>query len=116
MIRRQGEQGMVTAEAAVIAPFLVTLVFAGVWVVSLGTTQAAAHAAAHEAARLIARGEPVAAAEQAARKNAPNARVEVDQHSSEVTVTVTTRAEAPVFSGVGVDVAARANARLEAAP
>lgn len=116
MVRRTQEHGMVTAEAAVIAPLLVTLVFAGVWVVSLGTTQAAAHAGAHEAARLIARGEPVEVARQAAHDAVPDARVDIDEDSGQVTVVVTSRAQAPMFSGVGVEIGARATARLEVTP
>ena len=62
---------MVTAEMAVLAPFGMVFGLLLLWVVSLGFTQVLLVDAAREAARLVARGEPVAAASDVARRHAP---------------------------------------------
>ena len=50
------ERGMVTAETATIAPFLMVVVLLLMWVVSLGITQVRLVDASREAARVMARG------------------------------------------------------------
>jgi hypothetical protein len=95
---------MVTAELATIAPFAVAFAFLLLWVISLGLTQIRIADASREAARMIARGEAVADAEEVARKHAPaGAKVSVDTESGTVTVTVTARSRMPLpyFSSVG---------------
>ena len=71
MTRAGRERGMVTAEMAVLAPFGVAFGLLLLWIVSLGFTQVQLVDAAREAARLVARGEPVAAASDVARRHAP---------------------------------------------
>ena len=91
------EHGMVTAEMAVLAPFGVAFGLLLLWIVSLGFTQVQLVDAAREAARLVARGEPVAAASVVARRQAPpGARVQVSEHDGLVTVHVSARSRLPL--------------------
>ena len=95
---------MVTAEMAVLAPFGMVFGLLLLWVVSLGFTQVLLVDAAREAARLVARGEPVAAASDVARRHAPpGATVTVSEHDGLVTVQVSARSRLPlpVLSHVG---------------
>lgn len=95
---------MVTAELAVIAPFGVAFAFLLLWVVSLGVTQVRIVDASREAARMVARGDPVTEATQAARHQAPKgAKVVARSTHGFVTVTVTAKSAVPLpfFSGVG---------------
>ena len=104
MTRAAREQGMVTAEMAVLAPFGVAFGLLLFWIVSLGLTQVQLVDAAREAARLVARGEPVANASVVARRHAPpDARVQVSEHDGLVTVRVSARSALPlpVFRHVG---------------
>ena len=97
MTRPAREQGMVTAEMAVLAPFAVTFGLLLLWIVSLGFTQVQLVDAAREAARLVARGEPVANASVVARRNAPpDARVRVSEHDGLVTVRISARSRLPL--------------------
>lgn len=101
---RRDERGMVTAELAVIAPLGVAFAFLLLWVVSLGVTQVRIVDASREAARMVARGDSVSSATQAAEHDAPkDARVEARSVKGFVTVTVTAKSSAPIpfFSGVG---------------
>jgi hypothetical protein len=98
------ERGMVTAELAVIAPFGVAFAFLLLWVISLGVTQVRIVDASREAARMVARGDSVAAATAAARRDAPKgARIDTKSSEGFVTVTVTAKSAAPLpfFSGLG---------------
>jgi hypothetical protein len=98
------EHGMVSAELATIAPFGVAFAFLLLWIVSLGLTQVRIADASREAARVVARGEPVSAAEDVARRQSPpGAQVFVRSKGGLVTVTVKARSRMPVpfFSGVG---------------
>jgi Flp pilus assembly protein TadG len=95
MTRR--ERGMVTAEMAVLAPFAVAFGLLLLWIVSLGFTQVQLVDAAREAARLVARGEPVAAAADLARRQAPgDAKVRISERDGLVTVRVSTRSRLPL--------------------
>lgn len=97
MTRAVREQGMVTAEMAVLAPFGVAFGLFLLWIVSLGFTQVQLVDAAREAARLVARGEPVANASVVARRHAPpDARVRVSEHDGLVTVRVSARSRLPL--------------------
>lgn len=88
---------MVTAELAVLAPFGVAFGLLLLWIVSLGFTQVRLVDSAREAARLVARGEPVATATSVARRHAPDgAEVRVDEAGGLVTVTVTARSRIPL--------------------
>ena len=91
------ERGMVTAEMAVLAPFAVAFGLLLLWIVSLGFTQVQLVDAAREAARLVARGEPVAAAADVARRHAPgDARVRISERDGLVTVRVSARSQLPL--------------------
>jgi hypothetical protein len=97
MTRVVREQGMVTAEMAVLAPFGVGFGLLLLWIVSLGFTQVQLVDAAREAARLVARGEPAASASAVARRHAPpGASVRVSEHDGLVTVRVTARSQLPL--------------------
>lgn len=100
----QRERGMVTAELATIAPFGVAFGFLLLWVVSLGLTQVRLADASREGARMVARGEAVETAKNAARKLAPDgATVTVTTDGGLVTVTVGANSAMPIpfFSGLG---------------
>ncbi|AXT86199.1 hypothetical protein C6I20_14095 [Aeromicrobium sp. A1-2] len=98
------ERGMVTAELATVAPFLVALTFLLLWVVSLGLTQIRITDASREAARMLARGESQTAAMSVARRQSPaGATVSVDIGAGTVEVSVAARSRMPLpyFSGIG---------------
>lgn len=91
--RARDDRGMVTAEAAVVLPALVVLVWAAVSAVALATAQLRCVDAAREAARAVARGESVSESRTLAVQAAPrSARVSVrlvgDRAQVEVTATV----------------------------
>ncbi len=91
------ESGMVTAEMAVLAPFGVVFGLLLLWIVSLGFTQVQLVDAAREAARLVARGEPAAAASDVARRHAPpGTAVRVSERGGLVTVRVSARSRLPL--------------------
>jgi len=97
MMRAGRDAGMVTAEMAVLAPFGVAFGLLLLWIVSLGFTQVQLVDAAREAARLVARGEPVAAASDVARRHAPpGATVTVSERGGLITVRVSARSQLPV--------------------
>ena len=99
----RGEQGAVTAEAAVVIPALVVVV-----AMALGGLRAAAMhlrcvEAARAGAREAARGEPVEQVRAYARQRAPSAAtVEVDLDGDLVRVRV--RARAQLLGGLGIEV------------
>ncbi|MFT4298761.1 MAG: TadE family type IV pilus minor pilin [Aeromicrobium sp.] len=100
--RRRRECGMATAELATIAPVGVALAVLLLWAVSLGYTQIRLTDAAREAARMVARGDSVAAAERVAREQAPaDAVVEIDSDDGlvEVTISVTSSLPGDWFDG-----------------
>lgn len=91
------ERGMVTAETATIAPFVMVVVLLLLWVVSLGITQVRLVDASREAARVLARGESVESVEALARRLAPpGATVELTEDDGTLVVTVTASAGLPV--------------------
>ena len=107
---------MVTAETAVVAPFVVSVLVTAVWVVSLGTTQTRSHTAALEAARIVARGDTEAQASRVARTMAPDgATVRVQHTAGRVTVTVKVNARVP-WTKLSHVVAASATATMEDQP
>lgn len=113
------ERGMVTAELATIAPFAVAFVFLMLWIVSLGLTQVRIADASREAARIVARGEPVGAAQDVARRQAPHgARVSVRSDDGLVIVTVEARSRMPLpfFSGIGARVMTSTSVAAQEAP
>ena len=82
------EDGMVTAETAVVLPVLVAVTLAMVWLLTLGVAQMKVTDAAREAARALARGEPVDRAVQLAQQAAPGSAVTVETSDGMVVVTV----------------------------
>lgn len=105
---------MVTAETAVVAPFVVAALIGAVWLASLGTAQARATDAAREAARSIARGESEVIATTAARDvAAAGSKVEITVEGERVRVEVHTPARLPLFGGIGTTVSAVAVGRVE---
>ncbi len=108
---------MVTAELATIAPFGVALGFLLLWLVSLGVTQVRLVDASREAARMVARGEPVETAEAVARKLSPSGAtvtVQTDAGLVEVTVGASSSLPLPVLDNVGAtELAATAVAARE---
>lgn len=97
------ERGMVTAELAMIAPFGLAFTLLLVWIVALGITQVRIVDASAEAARMVARGDPVSAATALVERNAPHgARLTVGTEQGIVTITVTARSEPPIpfFHGI----------------
>lgn len=108
------DRGMVTAETAVVAPFVVAVLVAAAWLVSLGTVQSRSYAAAVEVARQVSRGESVDVARRAGERIAPEgARFRVTSGEGTVVVRVETMSRAPVFNGVAKRVVASASMQLE---
>ena len=96
------ERGMVTAEAAVVAPFVLVLGLALLWCSALGIAQVRLSDATREAARVVARGEPVASAERLARSQAPDGTtIRVRRAQGLVEVRATVRAGLPFLPHVG---------------
>lgn len=108
---------MVTAELATIAPFGVALALLLVWLVSLGVTQVRLVDASREAARLVARGEPVENAENVARRLSPSGatiHVQSDAGLVEVRIEASSSLPIPMLEHVGAtDLAATAVAAQE---
>lgn len=105
---------MVTAETMMVAPFIVLVAVAAVWLVSLGVTHARATDAAREAARSLARGDaPEVAERHAVDAAARGSQIEIERRDDAVEVVVRTPARLPLFGGVGTTVSARAVASLE---
>lgn len=91
------ERGMVTAEAAVLAPLVASCLALGVWIVSLGHLQVALVDAARDTARLIARGESPDDAVARVRSEAPDNTVfDVQRDGGFVTVRVERQSPAPL--------------------
>jgi Flp pilus assembly protein TadG len=87
--RSRGSRGSVTAETAVVLPILLVFVGALVWLVSVGIDQARCADAAREAARSLARDDPVEQVLDLAHQSAPDgASIAVHRSDGMVTVTV----------------------------
>lgn len=106
-----------TAELAMVLPLLLAVTAGLVWFLVVGLGQLRVTDAAREAARALARGEPVGTAtELATRIGPPGTRVEVSESDGLVEVTVTARVDGPggVLGALpGADVGATATAALE---
>lgn len=113
MVRSRDERGAVTAEAALVLPVLAAVTLALVWMLGLAVAQMRVTDAAREAARAVARGDPVAEAEGLARVAAPGAEVRVQQGDGRVRVSVVREVRAPgdLLGDLG---AARVRATAEA--
>lgn len=109
MVRRHDECGAVTAEAALVLPVLAAVTLALIWMLGLAVAQVRVTDAAREAARAVARGDPVAEATALARTAAPGAEVQIDAGGSRVRVRVVRTVRPP-----GDLLGHLAGARLEA--
>lgn len=85
---RRTEEGAVTAEAALVMPVLAAVTLALVWMLSLAVAQVRVTDAAREAARAVARGDPVEEARELARTAAPGAEVQIEAGGQRVRVHV----------------------------
>ena len=120
-VRQRGRvadsRGAATAELALGIPLLVALTAGLVWMLALGAAQVRVIDASREAARAVARGDDVAAAEAVALRIAPErARVSIEVGDSQVVVTTTARVTGPgglLASLPGVTVSADAVALVE---
>ncbi|MCW2747045.1 MAG: hypothetical protein JWP10_187 [Nocardioidaceae bacterium] len=114
------ERGMVTAETAVVLPFLVAIGLLLVWVVSIGMTQVRLVDASREGARMIARGDATSRAVRTVKDLAPKgAKVSVSKEDGLVTITVkgTAKLDIPLFARVTkVGLKARSVSSLEGNP
>jgi Flp pilus assembly protein TadG len=115
--RRRRDRGAATAELALAIPLLVALTAGLVWMLALGAAQVRVVDASREAARAVARGDDVAAAEAVATRIAPDgASVVIEVGGGQVVVTTSARVSGP--SGLlaalpGVSVTAEAVALVE---
>lgn len=104
---------MVTAETAMVLPFVVLMAIVMTWVVTLGVTQMRVADAAREAARIVARGESAAQGREAARSLAPGSRVTIVSRDGRAEVRIRHRARLPLVPKVRIDLAARAVTVIE---
>jgi len=116
-MRRRGQRGAATAELALGIPLLVALTAGLVWMLAVGAAQVRVIDASREAARAVARGDDVTAAESVALRIAPDgARVRIASGGRQVVVTIAARITAPgglLSSLPGVTVSAEAVALVE---
>lgn len=99
---RSRETGMVTAETAVVVPFLVILALVLAWVIGLGIAHVRVTDAARDAARAVARGDtPDVAKAQARQAAGDQAEVAIDSAHGYVTVTVNVQARPPMLPAIG---------------
>ncbi len=95
-MRAREESGAATAELALGIPLLVALTAGLVWMLAVGAAQVRVIDASREAARAVARGDDLAAAEAVALRIAPeSARVGIEQGEGSVVVTTTARVSGP---------------------
>ncbi len=117
-VRRRTDAGAATAELALGIPLLVALTAGLVWMLAVGAAQVRVIDATREAARAVARGDDVAAAESVALRIAPDdARVRIEVGGSQVVVTTTARVRGPgglLASLPGATVSSEAVALVEA--
>lgn len=115
--RRRDNRGAATAELALGVPLLVALTAGLVWMLAVGVAQVRVIDASREAARAVARGDDVAAAEAVALRIAPEeARVSISMSDGRVDVTTSARITGPgglLDSLPGVTVSAVAVALME---
>lgn len=96
MIRRVGDAGSVTAEFAVALPAIVLTLALGATALAACGRQVRLQDAAADAARLVARGEPLARAQQAVASAVTDATFAVAHHDDIVCVTAAAPARVPV--------------------
>lgn len=115
---QRDQRGAATAELALGIPLLVALTAGLVWMLALGAAQVRVIDASREAARAVARGDDVVAAEAVALRIAPeSARVSIEVGDRQVVVTTSARVTGPgglLGSLPGVTISADAVALVEA--
>lgn len=112
-VGRRDQCGAVTAEAALVLPVLAAVTLALVWMLGLAVTQVRVTDAAREAARAVARGDPVEEATALAHVAAPGAEVSIEAGGERVRVHVA-RSVRPPGELLGSLVGARVTATAEA--
>jgi len=103
MPRTRTQRGAVTAEVAIALPVLLTLLFLGIWLIGVVTTNIRCIDAARDVARAVARGESPAAAQELGRRTAPdNATITITRTDSDIHVRVTATPEgnAPLLAAL----------------
>ncbi len=118
---RDEERGAVTAEAALVMPVLAAVTLALVWMLGLAVVQVRVTDAAREAARAVARGDPVEEAARLARTAAPGAEVAIDVGGARVRARVVRTVQPPGdllghLGGAQIEGRAEALAEGRAAP
>jgi hypothetical protein len=95
--RRAGEDGTVTAEAAIVLPIIAAFALTLMWMLTVGIAKVETVDAARDAARAIARGDdPAAVVAAAARIAPPDAVITIDEGvDGLVTVTVAVDVQPP---------------------
>ncbi|TNC49766.1 pilus assembly protein [Mumia zhuanghuii] len=106
---------MVTAETAMVVPFLVALALALVWMVNLGVVQVRLVDAAREGARMSARGDDRATVVEAVEQMAPEGSVVTVTESTDVADVPTTRVAVRLRSRVELPLIRRLAVDLDAA-
>jgi Flp pilus assembly protein TadG len=118
-VRSRRDRGAATAELALGIPLLVALTAGLVWMLAVGAAQVRVVDASREAARAVARGDDVTAAEAVAERIAPSgARVGIEVGADRVVVTTSARVSGPgglLAALPGVTVTAQAVALVEEA-
>lgn len=97
------QRGAVTAEVAIALPVLLTLLFLGIWLIGVVTTNIRCIDAARDVARAVARGESAEAAQELGRRTAPaNATITITRTDADihVTVTATPNRNAPLLAAL----------------
>lgn len=117
MTRARDDTGAATAELALGIPLLIALTVGLVWMLAVAAAQVRVIDASREAARAVARGDDVTAAEAVAVRIAPeDAEVRIEVGASQVIVTTSARVRGPgglLASLPGVTVTADAVALVE---
>jgi hypothetical protein len=115
---RAGQRGSVTAETAIVLPVVVLMLVTAGWAIGVVVAQLRCVDAARDAARAVARGEPVEEAQRlGARSAPPGATVDVRQAGGDVTVVVTATVDVPVLGhGRPVRVQGHASVQVEPGP
>lgn len=118
--RGRGDDGMVTAEAALVIPVLLAVTLTLAWAIGVGAAQVKLIDAAREGARLAARGEPQDVVDAAVRRAGPDgAHVEISRSGGTVSVRVVAevRPGLPVLGDLpGISLQSQAVAADEAGP
>ena len=105
-VRYVGDRGSVLLETALAIPLLVAVAMALLWVLGIGSTALALGDTARDAARSIARGEPVDEVVRRTSGRAPRAEITIDRAGGLVSIELVeyVRIPLPMLDGVGFTV------------